>query len=459
MLLLPLLLPTAVPLRCAFASVGGGWAGIYAAWRVAIDSKKFSPDQVCIFEASSRLGGRTYTVHGGDALEKLNIDVGAYRFAFEQHLPSDLIRGPLGLPTACYIPSCQREPLDGNLTLHKLIDPITNSSSGYGSALEAMLTALRSAGAHILSEQQCIAVRADPDSASGLLLEWRGGGRTAAANVLLNLPRHALNALDKSSVLFGDEATPRARALYDCSRESAQANYTREASVKVYAVYKDAWWRTKLGLVEGEVRDVGSGPPVYIRYHDGPVRCASAPAAACSGALLVQYAHTLESGGGFYMPYRTGDTSPLSVLPHASSALPGLLHAKLVAMHAKRLRAAGVDPAKLAPPRAVVAGYWPHALSETLHPAPDPLSFSTAPGHVLPRCLQGLSSRSYSAATRKPLPGRALFVANNDWWLEEASVDLIAPYWAEVSLRVAERVLHDHLQLARPNRGLPCSRQ
>ena len=41
-------------------------------------------------------------------------------------------------------------------------------------------------------------------------------------------------------------------------------------------------------------------------------------------------------------------------------------------------------------------------------------------------------------------------VANNDWWLEESTVDLIAPYWAEVSLRSAERALHDQLGLDRP---------
>ena len=32
-------------------------------------------------------------------LEGLDIDVGAYRFAFEQHLPADLIRTALKLPT------------------------------------------------------------------------------------------------------------------------------------------------------------------------------------------------------------------------------------------------------------------------------------------------------------------------------------------------------------------------
>ena len=78
--------PKILPTHCAFASVGGGWAGIYAAWRVAVNAKKIPADQVCVFEASTRFGGRTYTVRGGDQiLEGLNIDVGAYRFAFEQH--------------------------------------------------------------------------------------------------------------------------------------------------------------------------------------------------------------------------------------------------------------------------------------------------------------------------------------------------------------------------------------
>ena len=49
------------------------------------------------------------------------------------------------------------------------------------------------------------------------------------------------------------------------------------------------------------------------------------------------------------------------------------------------------------------------------------------------------------------MPRRPLLVANNDWWLEESSVDLIAPYWAEVSLRSAERALQEVLALGRPS--------
>lgn len=334
-----------------------------------------------------------------------------------------------------------------------------------------MLEALRAAGVQLITGVQLAAVHPHPASSTGVILEWSEGvtaavedatssssriaarATTLADAALLNLPRHALNALAPSSILFGEEATKLARRLYECSRESAQVNYTREASVKVYAVYEDAWWRTKLGLRAGEVREP-SDPPLYIRYHDGPVRCeraslAAAPA-ACSGALLVQYAHSLESGGAFYMPYRDDEKTPLSILSFDASKLPSILHDKLMAMHATSLREAGIDPASLAPPKVVVAGYWPHSLTETRHPAPDPLSYSTAPGHALPACLQGLNSKQYSAAVRAPLPHRHVYIANNDWWLEEATVDLIAPYWAEVSLRVAERVLHDHVGLGPP---------
>jgi hypothetical protein len=431
--------PSLPPAHCAWVSVGGGWAGIYSAWRVAVDAKTVSPSEVCVFEASERLGGRTFTVRSDDTpsyplLEGLNIDVGAYRFAFEQHLPADLIRGPLDLPTACYIPSCEREPLDANLTLHKIVDRAHSSSAGYGTALDTMLSALRAAGVHVATRMRLAGVHAAPASANArLLLEWEGGGSTLADAALLNMPRHAINALSDDSLLFTD-STPRARSLLGCSRESSQANYTREASVKIYLVYADAWWHTLLNLTEGEVRDPSSSPtdpPLYLRYHDGPIRCEEASASSgapaddapghaggeaarkCAGALLVQYAHSLETGAAFYMPYRHGEQTPLTVLPTTASPLPTMLHAKLMRMHGARLRAVGVDPATLALPSASVAGYWTHARAETLHPAPDPLSFSTAHGQ-LPACLQGLSSSDYSASVRQPVANAPLFVANND---------------------------------------------
>ena len=283
------------------------------------------------------------------------------------------------------------------------------------------------------------------------------------------------------------QAPAASRALYNCSKE-LYGNYTDEASVKVYVVYEDAWWRTTLGLLEGEVRSPSSAPsdpPVYIRYHDGPVNCdggaaaaggggAAAAGGACRGALLVQYAHTLEDGGGFYMRcaaplpnhrlhhhlhhhhllvlshappaarYQQRAHDPLTVLPASASAeelverggdddaaekagqggtasLPALLHAKLMAMHAAALRAAGVPPERVAPPTAAVLGFWPHASSELRHPASrlaesaPPLGLRIAPtSHLHHRKARAGPTCAMSAA---PAAGRlALACAARDSW-------------------------------------------
>ena len=55
---------------------------------------------------------------------------------------------------------------------------------------------------------------------------------------------------------------------------------------------------------------------MYVRYHDGPLRCGfGGDAKRCSGALMVQYAYYLESpyNGGFYAKYRSNWSSPLTV--------------------------------------------------------------------------------------------------------------------------------------------------
>eukprot|EP00966_Prymnesium_polylepis_P000989 22316-Prymnesium_polylepis.2 len=118
-------LSIAPPRRCEFAVVGGGWAGVYTAWRLTVDSGRLPGDQVCIFEASTRWGGRTVTVREGE----LNLDLGAYRFDNTQHLPADLIHGPLNLTSRCYLDGCEREPDEFNLTLRVLADRTTGKAA------------------------------------------------------------------------------------------------------------------------------------------------------------------------------------------------------------------------------------------------------------------------------------------------------------------------------------------
>lgn len=434
------------PTSCAVAVVGGGWAGIYAAWRLVVDEKRFNGSEVCMFEASGRIGGRTYTLfaHEAPQLEGLNIDIGAYRFAFEQHLPADLLRGPLNMSTGCYIPSCKPEPLDDDLVLHRLVDSESGVSIGYGSALVLMMKQLSAMGVRTALWHRLEAIY--PSGPHDVQLVWKEGNATSkhvtkASSVFLNFPRHAVNSLQPGSVLFTEAPAP-TQQLFSCSPENYGHEET-EASVKVYMVYEEAWWISKLGLKEGEVKSLQTDPPLYIRYHDGPTHCRGD---TCRGALLVQYSHTLEEGSGWYLQFQQNLSEPLGIFTNGS--LLTQVHQKLMDMHNTSLRSQGIDPYRLPGPVAAVVGFWRHAKQVVLSPAPDPLSFSTSSG--VPPCLQGTSSATYWKLTRKPLARRSIFIANNDWWLEQSKVDLMPPYWAEVSLRTAERVLHDNFGLSRP---------
>ena len=68
-----------LPRHCDLAVVGAGWGGVYAAWRMSIDTTTVSPDRVCVFEANGRVGGRILSVHGLPHFGDLALDVGGYR--------------------------------------------------------------------------------------------------------------------------------------------------------------------------------------------------------------------------------------------------------------------------------------------------------------------------------------------------------------------------------------------
>ena len=91
---------TAAVTGCDDVIVGGGWAGVYFAYRRAMAASDGNASSVCLFERSSRIGGRTYSVPVNGT--EFTLDVGAYRFSPDMHLPGDLILGELELPTECY---------------------------------------------------------------------------------------------------------------------------------------------------------------------------------------------------------------------------------------------------------------------------------------------------------------------------------------------------------------------
>lgn len=77
---LPASTAQSVPQNCSVVVVGAGVGGAYVAYRLAVESGKFLPDQICIFEAYNRPGGRILSVRGAiPGFENYTVDLGAYR--------------------------------------------------------------------------------------------------------------------------------------------------------------------------------------------------------------------------------------------------------------------------------------------------------------------------------------------------------------------------------------------
>lgn len=156
--------------ECRSVVVGGGWSGVYAAYRLASSSPE-TASGVCLFEASHRLGGRTLSVpiegteftldlgayrYGllavsryrflfamvaaggtsrvvapGHSLASSRVPLSASRFTPDMHLPGDVILNLLKLPTKCYEPGCPKaseefpKPFMFNYTapLQIIVDP------------------------------------------------------------------------------------------------------------------------------------------------------------------------------------------------------------------------------------------------------------------------------------------------------------------------------------------------
>ena len=187
---------------CTYAVVGAGWAGVYAAWRLAVDAKMLPAQGVCLFEAREKAGGRTMSVHLEDGLV---IDVGAYRFGKQQHLPGDLITNRLKLPLVCYEPDCKPDP-EFNETLYRVVDE-NGRNAGYFTPIQHMLDELTAAGARIYYNHRLTGVYAATEAPGKASMHFAGGQALLAGAVLLNLPRLALARLDPTSIVFPANTT------------------------------------------------------------------------------------------------------------------------------------------------------------------------------------------------------------------------------------------------------------
>jgi hypothetical protein len=64
--------------ECKLAVIGAGTGGLYTAMRL-VEANKISGTDICIFEATDRVGGRLYSLRGFGPENDISVDAGGYR--------------------------------------------------------------------------------------------------------------------------------------------------------------------------------------------------------------------------------------------------------------------------------------------------------------------------------------------------------------------------------------------
>jgi len=450
-------------LSCDVASIGGGWSGVYFAYRYYLDGN-VQAKNICLFEASQRIGGRTYSKHLEVNGEKIVVDLGAYRFSPDMHLPGDVILNHLNLTTACYEPDCEPANKDFpppfhfnySAALRRIVDPVTGLPAGYATALETMVKIMADAGAHIGMGAQLADIQ--PAEQGGANLLFQDGSTVQAGTVLLNLPRSALLALPTVHASVGDRTLKMMQCVkFDHPKQFFTNMTFGDALSKAYAYYDDAWWvnSDSLNMTEGQwpknafqAIETSVGIPIGLHFNDGPVICDS-PGKGCRGFLEVYYSVDKET---FFSSLRTGPEEPFGELnasnPEDQAGLLKLHHAVMEATGPLFMEKQVIQPHT--PPSLLVVGVW--SRTGQGYTAPTKVYYSKSMDDSMEKAcgVDGLTEKEYRDTILTPFKDKMprVHVANNDWIAQE--VENMYGDWAEESLLQAERALYV-LNVAKPD--------
>jgi hypothetical protein len=302
---------------CALAVVGAGAGGLYAAWRL-VEAGTYAASDVCVFEATERVGGRTYSVRYG-ALD-MAVDAGAYR-TWPEYTPVThaLIVDKLGLSVACYDPA--EDPCEKFI----LVDE-AGHNAGFATYVEELATKLFAQGARWFPRRRVVSVAPrDP----GLALTFASGAQATAEKTILNIPQRPLLEIMRGSPTLG----------LDASAFAAAHAVQTEVVTKLYLYYDVAWWR-ELGLTSGDFKLDGDAAnmPLKGRYHDGDVVCDDEDdPATCRGFLLAVYDHDYSGEAAmFFRRYQRERPEPVTILSGATpegAAFLAHAHERLLECH------------------------------------------------------------------------------------------------------------------------------
>lgn len=278
--------------NCEVVVVGGGTGGLYTALRL-VDENKVSGSNVCVFEATDRVGGRLFSLRGLGPNKDLSVDAGGYR-TWPKYTPVThaLITEYLKLNVACYE---NEDPC----TKYNIADAQGNKI-GFATMVERMMELLVEKGARWFPGHELVSFDASATSSAGgpvKLTFANGVTAMATKTTILNIPQRPLLNVIRSSTFPAGKAP-------DTRTYNALHSVQTEIVTKLYLYYKNAWWYD-LGFKQGDfiLEGDATAMPLKGRYHDGDVRCTLVgEEETCHGFLLAAYIH--DFGGETAMYYR-----------------------------------------------------------------------------------------------------------------------------------------------------------
>ncbi|CEL94447.1 unnamed protein product [Vitrella brassicaformis CCMP3155] len=416
---------------CRVAIVGAGIGGAYVAWRL-LKEGNYTGRDICMFEMTSRLGGRIMSLRGLGQYRDLVVEPGAYRI-WPAHTPTMwALKETLRLNVSCYNPlDCQR---------YKLVDS-DGANAGLIVMVETLVNKTVPLGIRTFPRHKLTRLNVSSEEEGPITLSFANDVHVRADRVVLNVPvRPLLEVLRESDLPATMMTVERWKALHTLEGETV---------TKLYLYYSDAWWQTKLHLVGGDFSQEGDSQHMLLkgRYHDGHIRCRGGSNATeeCYGFLLAVYEHD-EAGetARFFRRFQRERGAPYTIIDHDTPEGQLFLdhaHRRVVDFHREGLQNKSLSLYKqtlsLKPSFAVLSSWYP----DTRGHGAGWHRWGAAECHSRSCCsceapLADLAADPFASA------GVPIYLVN------EAYSDVQG--WAEGSLQMADRVLERYFGLAYP---------
>ncbi|VEU40048.1 unnamed protein product [Pseudo-nitzschia multistriata] len=439
---------------CKLAVVGAGTGGLYTAYRL-VEEGVFEGSDICIFEATDRVGGRIYSLRGFGPEGDISVDAGAYR-TWPDYTPTThaLITEVLGFDVECY-------DEDDPCTKFNIVGE-TGEKIGFASFVEELMSRLIEKGACFFPRHNLVSVAhnnddAETDGYASNTLTFSNGVKTRATHgTILNVPQRALlEILRESKDLFSSSSSsPSSIAsgtnLDRSAREEEKRTYDSLHSVqteivtKLYLYYEDAWWY-KLGLTQGDFSLPGDARSMLLegRYHDGHVKCEATDDGdeKCYGFLLAVYAHDFSgTKAQYFRRFQRDRPEPVTILSDTNPEEEDFLrhaHERLVDYHVY-----GEDNARLLN----ASAYSPFQFRKIIESSPPPTFAVLANWNTAAFGAGGgwhhWTDTANAEKAMKPLNPLGIHVVNEAFSKIQG--------WAEGSLLLADEILEEHYGVARP---------